>query len=99
MQLSWVAAAWFLSLIYRARSTGLVLGFIHFCINGDPNLALFCPSLVKLHRTSSGWQGLGSPLLSLLFACVQVMFLLNLPCAAQRWNLLALLVYLGTEQQ
>lgn len=32
MQLSSVAAAGFLSLSYRARSTGVILGFIHFLL-------------------------------------------------------------------
>lgn len=96
MQLSSVAAAWFLSLSYRARSAGVILGFI--CVIRDPNSALFCPCLMKLHRTSSEWQRLGSPLLCLLFACVQVLVVLNLPCAAQRWGLLVLLAHLETKQ-
>lgn len=58
--------------------------FSSFCIGKVPNSALSCPSLVKLHRTSSAWQRLGSPLLYLLFECVQVIFFAELAlCCAE----------------
>lgn len=65
----------------------LYLTSASICISGDPNLALFCPSLAELHRTSSVCEtGFTSALFNVCpcASVLQVMFLLNFPHAAQR---------------
>lgn len=53
------------------------------CISGDPNLALFCPSLAQ-NQQHVAETGFASALfvVCLCALVLRVMFLLNVPCAA-----------------
>lgn len=67
----------FWALLYRASAS--------ICINRDPNLALFCSSLV--HNQHCVAEAGFTSALFIVCPCalvLQVMFLLNFPCATQR---------------
>lgn len=99
-----VAAAWFLSLHHGAGSAGAILGsalFSSICISGDPNLALFCPSLAQNQQcvAETGFTSAFFYCLPLCLSAASHAFAEGSLCCSEAGACWVLFVHPGTKRE